>query len=45
MGRLALPLYFDNDPDLYEWVRNEAFKKHITMAEFVRQCLREAQKK
>lgn len=44
MKRLALIIYFNEEPELYEWIRQQAFEKKVKMTEIVRKAIREAQK-
>lgn len=45
MKRLALNVYFDKEPELYNWVRQQAFDKKTDMTEIIRELIREAMKK
>jgi hypothetical protein len=44
LKRLALLVYFDKEPELYEWTRQEAFNKKTDMTEIIRDLIRKAQK-
>ena len=40
--RLALPIYLDKEPELYEWLREQAFLTKKDMTEIVRELIRQA---
>lgn len=42
MKRLMLPVYFDSEPELYEWIRQQAFEQRKGMTEIVRELIRKA---
>jgi succinate dehydrogenase flavin-adding protein (antitoxin of CptAB toxin-antitoxin module) len=39
--KLMLPVLFSDDPDLYEWLRERSFIEKRSMAEIVREAIRE----